>query len=426
MASLFSCSLGTGVLSGYLRLYGMHIYIINHYIVTPDKGGATRHYQIARMLVGFGHRVTLVASSYNHWSRKEEHLSSKKTWKKEMCSGIECVWLKTPAYSNILGRLWNMVIFALRVRFGSWRRGLEKKADIIWGSSPHLFAAYAAKKLADNVNVPYVLEIRDIWPQTLVELSGVSKKNPVILLMKKMEVFLYQKSDLIITLLPGAATYLEQNGGNREKIVWIPNCVDFALVPDISKPEKQPCFKVIYAGTVGYANGLEMIVEAAEKLSMQNIPVCFEIIGDGPEKKKLKKMIDDRGISTVLLLDPVPKADIFNKLDQADACILILKDSPVFLRGISPNKLFDYMAAGRPIIFAVNTPFNQVLEADCGLSVHPLSSESLSDTVKNLMKIPAAERWEMGKRGREYVELHNDLHTNSRKIINRLLKLSGK
>ena len=401
----------------------MHIYIINHYTVTPDKGGATRHYQIARMLVSFGHKVTLIASGYNHWSRKEEHLSSKETWKRETSSGIECVWLKTPAYSGTLGRLWSMIIFALRVRFGSWRNDDEKKADIIWGSSPHLFAAYAAKKLADHENVPYVLEIRDIWPQTLVELSGVSERNPVIFLMKKIEVFLYRKSDLIITLLPGAAKYLEQNGAHRSKIVWIPNCVDFEQVPDVSQPEEHSCLKIIYAGTVGRANGLEVIVEAAETLSAQNIPVCFEIVGDGPEKKRLQAMIDKRGISTVKLLDPVPKASIFKKLFQADACLLILKDSPVFLRGISPNKLFDYMAVGRPIIFAVNTPYNQVAEAGCGFSVFPPDSDKLCDAVKTLVETPLDKRWEMGKRGRKYVELHNDLQTNSYILLNRLTAL---
>lgn len=156
----------------------MNIWIINQYAIPPDTAGITRAFVMARELIAHGHDVTIIASSFDHVSRTEKRLKSREGWKIEIFEGVRFLWLRTPAYSgNGLARVWNMSVFAVKALVEPSKH-LLKEPDIIVGSSPHLFGALAAERLATRLNVPFVLEVRDLWPQSLIDLGNLSRGTP--------------------------------------------------------------------------------------------------------------------------------------------------------------------------------------------------------------------------------------------------------
>jgi glycosyltransferase involved in cell wall biosynthesis len=389
----------------------VNIWLVNHYALPPDKAGGTRHYSLAKELSRKGHQVTIIASSVDYFTQSEDRLVKGETSKFEVVDGVSFVWLRTPTYSgNTLARMHNMASFAYSV----WtQKGLRKlgKPDVILGSTPHLFAALAAERLASRLTVPFVLEVRDIWPQSLVDLGNISPNHPFILLLATIERYLYRRADKIITLLPGAHQHIANVGGEPSKVVWLPNGVDLSLVPNHDKlPNASPNnsdkpLRIMYAGAHGLANGLDVVLEAATLLLKRNEKrIRFTLVGAGPEKDKLVEMARERQLSNVEFCSPLAKRDIHSFMQQADAFLLILKDSPVFRWGISPNKMFDYLAVERPVLFGVNTPFNPVADANAGITFEPENPEALVRAVETLLTLTATERQDMGLRGRKYVE----------------------
>ncbi len=292
-----------------------------------------------------------------------------------------------------------MLSFGLRVYWDCH----GPRPDVIVGSSPHPFGALSALALARRFCVPFVLEVRDLWPESLVELASISRRHPLFRALLRIESILYRNSDRILTLLPCAAEYIAQRGGPKGRIEWIPNGVDLAPVPP-PPPPADGVFRVMYAGSHGTANGLDALLDAAGGLSR----VRFILMGDGTEKARLRERACREGLSNVEFRNPVPKGDVVRVLQSADACLMILKKADVFSWGISPNKLFDYFAAGRPVLFGVSTPHNPVEEARAGFTFAPDDPASLCKAIRRLMELPKTERDEMGLRGTRYVEQRHD------------------
>jgi len=387
----------------------MKIWFINHYAIPPSQPGGTRHYTLARELIGQGHEVTIFASSVNYLSRQETQLRSGEVWKKAVCAGVPFVWLRTPPYSKSkIARMWNMIHFSGRVWLGTGTQQLEKP-DVILGSTPHLFAALAAERLARRHGVPFVLEVRDLWPQTLIDLGKMSPRHPLVLLMGWIERFLYRRAERIISVLPGAVEHIVQKGAASGKVVWIPNGVDLDNVPAPVPPAEDGTFTLMYVGAHGLANGLDNILDTATILEQDGRQdrLRFRLVGDGPEKPRLQARVETEGLHTVCFQQPVPKEQIYSILQNADAFIMLLKDAPVFRWGISSNKLFDYLALARPIVFSVNAPSNPVAEARAGFSVPAEDAPAMAEAIRQLMAMPPTARWEMGLRGRRYVAEHH-------------------
>ncbi|MBT9253591.1 MAG: glycosyltransferase family 4 protein [Brockia lithotrophica] len=157
------------------------------------------------------------------------------------------------------------------------------------------------------------------------------------------------------------------------------------------------------------ANDLDRVLDAAHLLQKggNGKAIRFVLVGDGPEKERLMQRAREMGLHNVEFRDPVPKREVFRVLAEADAFLLLLKEAPVFRFGASPNKLYDYMAMGRPVIFAVNSPYNPVQESHSGITVSDASPEALAQAVHALASLPREEREAMGRRGRAYVEEHH-------------------
>jgi glycosyltransferase involved in cell wall biosynthesis len=395
----------------------MNIWIVNHYALPPSRAGGTRHYTFARKLQKRGHTVTILASSFNHWT-KEELLKNRETHRLEITEGVPFLWIRTPHYKgNSPARVWNMLVFSYK----AWRMGKRarlEKPDVIVGSSPHPFAALVGERLANYFGVPFVLEVRDLWPQTLIDLGRIPPYHPFVILLDKIERYLYRNASAIVTPLPGAGEYMATKGADPSRVVWIPNGIDLELVPTPSPPQPKEPFTVIYAGAHGLANGLELALESAHLLEKEGWGnrVRFRFIGDGPEKPNLIRRAQELGLGNVSFEDPVPKSEIYTLLSQADAFLIILRDSALYRWGISLNKLFDYLASARPIIFCGDSPYNPVADANAGISVPPGDPKALAEAVKQLALLPPEDRWAMGLRGREYVERHHSFGSLADKL----------
>ncbi len=406
----------------------MNIWIFNHYAITPDLPGGTRHYDLGRELVKCGHRVIIFASSFHYYLHRETRLQPGEQWKIEDVDGLRFVWLRTPPYwRNDWRRVRNMVAFMLR----AWQLGrkLPKlvpdigKPDVVIGSSVHLLAVLAANWVARHYHAKFVMEVRDLWPQTIIDMGALSERHPITRVLQELERFLYRRAEKIITLLPLAHAYITTCGIPQEKIVWIPNGMDLTRFDNVSAASKEHRgFGVVYLGIHGKSNALDVLIQAAKVVQDRGYKeIRFVLIGDGPEKPRLITLAKGLGLRNVDFRDPVPKNEIPRTSCNFDVLIFNLEKVKVFGYGISSNKLFDYMAVAKPIIFAADASNNPVEEAHCGLTVPPRDPEALAEAVIKLYQMPPEERAAMGRRGREYVEEHHDI----RKLADRLDKVLG-
>jgi glycosyltransferase involved in cell wall biosynthesis len=391
----------------------MRIWIINHYALPPTSAGGTRHYNFARQLIQRGHEVILIASNFNHFTQTYID-SSARLGEIDYTYEVPFMWVPSPSYhGNTIARFWNMFIFSLRIQRKKYRSKLFRP-DVIIGSSPHLFAALSAEVLCRRYKIPFLLEIRDIWPDSLVDLGRFTKHHPLIKFMKYIEEYLYKRADKIICLLPMAEKYLKALGVHSNSILQLPNAIDTDNIPNeflstgdltYSPKNKNDKFTVMYAGAHGLANDLETVLSAAKILQDKELANHLQIclIGNGPDKNRLKLLALQDKIHIIKFIDAVPKNEIYTLLNQADAFLMLLKDSPVFRWGISPNKLFDYLVMARPIIFGVETPFNPIQENGAGITIKPSNPESLASAIYDLSILPKEKLDEMGLRGREFV-----------------------
>jgi len=402
----------------------MNLWIFNHYAVTPDLPGGTRHYDLGGELVKRGHDVVIFASSFHHYSHRETRLAPGECWKVEDIDGVKFIWLRTfPYKGNDWRRVLNMLSYMLRV----WWLGRKlpklnpqiKKPDVVIGSSVHLLAVLAAYGVAKHYKAKFIMEVRDLWPQTIIDMGELSERNPLTKLLKALERYLYRRAERIITLLPLAHEYIAACGIPREKIVWIPNGVDLSRFNTV-KPRREPEreFKVIYLGAHGRANALDVLLQAAAIVQGQGYgDIKFILIGDGPEKPGLMALAKELGLRNVEFREPVPRAEAPKVLRAADSTVFILHDLPLYNYGISVNKLFDYLAASKPLILAGRPANNPVEEAHCGLTVPPRDPEALADAVIRLSQMPKEEREAMGRRGREYVEKYHSIPMLAERLI---------
>jgi len=410
----------------------MNIWIFNHYALPPNRPGGTRHYDLGKELVQRGHNVVIFASDYNYLLCENDNLKDRNKWKVEDVEKVKFVWVKTfPYKKNNWRRFFNMMSYMIRcARIGKRITRIKyeiERPNIIIGSSVHLFAPLVAFYLSRHYHVPFIIEIRDLWPQTLIDMGVISSNNFFVRFVKTFEKFLYKKAKIILVLLPQAYKYIKSYGINIDKIKWIPNGVNLSNYSNyfskLSKDNK--IFKIMYTGAHGKANALDVIIQAAKILQDRKInTIRIILIGNGPEKPYLIRLKNRLKLNNVEFYAPVPKEKMAKVLSEADAFIFNLESIAVFKYGISSNKLFDYMAAARPIIFSVKTCNNPVKEANCGLTVPPRDPEALADAIIKIYNMPEEDRKKMGLRGRQYVEKYHNwkiLATEFEKICIELL-----
>jgi len=350
-----------------------------------------------------------VAANFNHQTKTPIVPDIEKLIFERIYDGVPFIFVNVPAYQgNSPARLKNMLSFSRQICYGSYFKCMTPY-DVVIGSTPHPFAAWAAQRMAVRWGVPFIIEVRDLWPQTLINLGRISPKHPAIRLMARLEIHLYNHADKIVTLLPGAYEYIKSIGVDVGKVTWIPNGIDFSLFNQLFPQMEHDKFTVMYAGAHGLANGLEAIINCAEIINKNyGNKIVFRLVGDGPKKEHLKKMVVEKQLTNVQFDDPVTKQKIPMILSQADAFVVVIRESPLYKYGISLNKIYDYLACARPVVIGVNAFNNPVEEAKAGTTVPPENPEALAKAVLELYDMTRADRERMGLNGRTYVEENHD------------------
>jgi len=373
-----------------------------------------RHYEMAYELIQRGHCVSIIASSFDHFSHVEQRLTNGESYKIQMIDGIRYLWLKSPQYKrNGARRIWNMIHFATSIAKKGAVLPRLSSPDIVMGSSPTLFAALAAEHLARKFRVPFVLEIRDLWPQSLVDLGSMSDKHPVVLGLSVIERHLYRHATHVISLLPGAKDYIVDRGGKADAVSWLPNGAKLQRLQSRHNGAPNEPFTVLYAGAHGLANGLDAVLNAAAILDKRESHRSIEVhlVGNGPEKARLQARADREHIRSIRFFDEVPKSMVASLMIAADALLLPLRKAKLYEFGVSPNKLYHYMAASRPIIFATGSSNNPVQEAGAGVTVPAEDPPAIADAIQTLALLTDEQRLAMGRRGREYVEKYHSIES---------------
>jgi len=402
----------------------MNFWIFNHYAIPPNASGITRDYDLAKRLIEKGVKVTIFASSFDHRSRKERHFSEgeKGYFKIEEIDGVRYVWIRTtPYHGNNLKRVMNILSYSIKGYFASKR--LKENPDIVMGTIVHPLAAFLGYIVSKRKKATFYFEERDLWPETLIHLGKFNKKNPIVKVLYKLELFLYRKAKRIILLFDRAHLYVKSRGINVGKVLYIPNGVDLnrynqkkALPLEIE--EKLSRFKDkyvgVYAGAHGLANNLEVLLEVAKITKQKNKDIHFLFIGDGVEKQNLMKYAEKEQLDNVTFMDPVPKEYIPSILSRCQVGLISLLDAELYKWGTSLNKVYDYMAASLPVFIKCNTEETIVEKAKCGFKV-----KNVNEMVEKLLYAyeHQNELKMMGNNGRSYVEQYHSWDHLSQTLI---------
>jgi glycosyltransferase involved in cell wall biosynthesis len=397
-----------------------NIWIINEYAGSPYHGMEFRHYYLAREFVKLGHNVTIIAASFSHLFRNPPDI--KETFTLEEIDGINYLWIKVPRYkgSTDKRRVLKWLKFSSSLFYLPYKK--LSKPDVIILSPMATFPVLPAYRLAKKFKAKFIYEVKDIWPLTLIELGGYSPKHPFIALMRWFELFALRRADHIVSVLPNYGDYLKDNGVNRD-FIYIPNGVDLEelnqkeeLDKNIKKLIPKDKFIVGYTGTIGIANALDVLVKAAYILRDYR-DIAFIIVGDGQEKENLMRMVKEMNLNNVIFISSIPKRQVHSILELFDVCYIGLKKQKLFKYGVSPNKIFDYMYSGKPIIHTISTKNDIVTMAQCGISVEAEDPEAVADAIVKLKSMDYNEREEMGRKSKEYVIANHNYKILAEKFL---------
>jgi glycosyltransferase involved in cell wall biosynthesis len=386
----------------------MHIVLVHQAFASMDEPGGTRHHELSRYIAGQGNQITIITSPISYLTGRKSKLAPRQVEKVvgENPDEGEITIIRSYAYPALHRSFVHRTINFFSFMFSSFLVGLSvRSVDLIWGTSPPIFQAVTAWALARLKRVPFLLEIRDLWPAFAVQV-GILRNPAIIRASEWLERFLYRRADLLVINSPGFLEHVKARGAGRVEIV--PNGSDTEMFdPECSGAELRQRYNindkfiVLYAGAHGVSNDLGIILDAAVELKSEE-DIVFVFLGDGKEKINLIKRADELGLNNVLFIPPVVKEDIPETLAAADACIAILKPIPLYAT-VYPNKVFDYMAAGKPVILAIDGVIKEVIEqSKAGIATPPGDSHAVATAVITLFNDRVKAK-EYGENGRIYV-----------------------
>lgn len=373
-------------------------------------GMAFRCYQFAVEFLKRGHQVMIVAASYSHVRFKNPTVKNEIT--NEVIDGIIYKWIKTPQYKgNGLKRVFHMLVYNIKLFIYSNKIAKEFNPNIVISSGVTPFEIFGCRRIAQKSRAKLIYEVGDLWPLTPKELGGFSKWHPFIMAMQYAENFAYKNCDATVSLLPCAENYMSQHGLAKGKFNCIPNGIvidDWKDNPDLSEPHNTLLRKlrdekkiiIGYAGAHGIANSLYSAIDAVAGLESSNC--SFVMVGSGPEKRKLEEYVKSKKYNNIYFLPPVNKPLIPSLLQYMDILYIGLQRQSLFRFGISPNKLFDYMMAAKPVVQAIDAGNNIVKNAQCGFYAEPDNIDDIRSAILKLVKMKPEERNKLGENGKLY------------------------
>lgn len=376
-----------------------NIWILNHYAVPPELGPWIRHYKFGVNLTLKGYIIKIFTASTIHNTSLNLIQDSDKCVLKKF-NDLSFIFIRVSDYvGNGKRRILNMCQYALRVLFVS-KKFDNEKPDIIYASSPHPLTWLSGYILSRRYNAKFIVETRDLWPETFVSMGQIKRDNLIAKILYKLEKFIYQKADKLIFTFPGGKDYVESIGVDTSKVRYINNGVDleeFNNDKNINILEdkdlaREDIFKVIYAGSMGQANALEYLVKAAKIIQDKGIEdIHFILFGDGYQRKDLEKYVDDNNINNVVFKGKVEKKYVPYILSKSNLNIFTGKHIYLYKYGLSLNKMSEYFASGKPTLSNIECGYDLLQKYECGITVKGGSPEALAEGILKFYNMPKEE-----------------------------------
>ena len=353
----------------------MKILYIHQYFGTPREPGGTRSYWISQELLKRGHQVTVITSSVKDKSKKG-HFN---------IDGIDVIYLEND-YKNTMSRLAKVRSFLTFIKKAVDAASKEKDVDLVYATSTPLTVGYIAMRLKRKMGWRYVFEVRDLWPEFPIQIGAIKNKL-VIRILRNLERKIYENSEHVVALSPGMQDGVIAAGTPKEKT---------SMVPNMSKPDKfypheknleiakqfgidTMKFNVIHFGSMNPANGLEYILETAKILQSKNIDIQFIFMGGGAVEPRLKQIVEEQSLKNVQFLGLHPMATVVEVVNLCDISITSFRNLPI-LKTNSPNKLFDSLSAGLPIVVNSSGWTKDMVEKEnCGFFVDPDNPDDFAE-----------------------------------------------
>ena len=389
----------------------MHILFLSHYFPPEVNAPASRTFEHCRQWVRDGHRVTVVTCAPNHPRGKVYPGYRNRLYAREEKDGITIirVWTYVTANEGFLKRTLNYVSYMATAIVAA---PFIQKADIVISTSPQFFNGLAGYVVSRMKRAPWVLEIRDLWPESILAVGAI--KNPFIIhLLEWLELFAYRQADRIVPVTDAFQRYIEGKGIPKEKISVIKNGADLTLYKPVTGTNRlaeslgvQGKFVAAYLGTHGMAHHLETVLYAAQRLR-EYPDIVLILAGDGAERQRLAALRNELGLDNVLMLDQQPKEQMPWLWALSDVSLILLKKSDLF-KTVIPSKIFESMAMEKPIILGVEGESADIVRAaDSGYCIEPENAEELADRLLQLRESEDLRR-RFGRNGRIHVRAHYD------------------
>ncbi|EOS69068.1 hypothetical protein C818_02945 [Lachnospiraceae bacterium MD308] len=391
----------------------MNIWLIDHYAVPTKYYPLVRQTIFAKKFMERGHSVKIFAASTVHNSNI--NLAGNKISEEIIEEGVNYVIIKCHNYEgNGLSRIMNMIEFAVKLPNVTMK---YEKPDVIISTSMTLFACISGLWIGKRRKCKKIAQISDLWPETIIAYGMAKRRNPAVLFLRMIEKKIYKMADDIIFTMEGAYDYIIEQKWEKlipkSKVHYINNGIDLETF-DFNKKtycindnelQNTELFKVVYAGSIRKVNNLGLLLEVAKRIT--NSKVVILIWGDGDEKKELERRVKKEHIKNVLFKGKVPKNYIPYITSCADLNIAHSTESPIFRFGISLNKIFDYFAAGKPILCDFRAKYNPVIKYKAGVDVSGKKIQKIADIINEFSCMTQEEYDTYSKNARHAAEIYD-------------------
>jgi len=406
----------------------MNILLIHQYFLEEDDSGGARFNEMTKIWSEQGHNVSVLAGMM-HYGGSEKRAEYKGKFVVAKKQGNITVWrchVSELYNSNFLGRMWGYFSFVFSSLFAGGFK-LKGKFDIIIVTSPPLFVGITAYLLSKTKRIPFLFEIRDLWPESAID-TGVLKSQLLIKSAYTFERFIYKKAKLINVLTPAFKEKLiTYKNVSPEKVIFIPNAADFSFSDELLQHFDREYFRktnglsdkfvITYIGAHGVANHLQQILETSKLL--EDLPVLFLLIGQGMEKKRLIELAGKMQCSNVIFLDPIPKKEVLKYIIASDMGTSVLKKTDAF-KTVYSNKTFDYMSCKKPILMAIDGVSRELIEkADAGVFIEPENPKDFAEKIQMYIKNPDLVK-KQGENGYLYAKQYFDRNVLSKQYLSEI------
>ncbi len=383
----------------------MHILFLTHYFPPEVNAPASRTFENAKRWVRAGQQVTVLTCAPNHPRGVVYPGYRNALWQWETLDGVRVLRVKTYLSPNkgFLGRILSYLSYMVAATLLC---SLVRGVDLVVSTSPQFFCGMAGLWVSRLKRRPWVLEIRDLWPESIIAVGAIRDRR-VIRLLESLETFLYRRADHLVSVTHSFKEHILGRGVPAHRISVITNGADLDQFQPLPKENVVRLdlglngkFLASYIGTHGMAHGLETVLEAARILKERE-DISFLLIGDGAEREALVRKRDALGLKNVIMLPQQPKETMPAFLAASDACMVLLKRQDLF-KTVIPSKMFEAMAMERPVILGVEGESRAIIEAArCGVCIEPENAEQLADAVRRMSGDPGLAR-ELGRNGRQW------------------------